>query len=114
MDLVTKTPPSHPDITVIYLKGRLDVHYSTGIEEEINKMIAQGKVQLIINLQDVEYLSSSGLRIFIATERQLKNKNGKLKLVKMSEAVKKIFMVVELLDMFEIYATEQDAVMSFA
>ena len=113
MQLQTKIPDSNPSITIIELSGRLDIHYSLEIEEEINKLIEQGRVNLIINLHKVEYLSSSGLRIFIATSRQLKTKNGKVKLVRMPEAVKKVFMVVELLDMFEIYDTDEEAVKAF-
>jgi len=113
MPLKQKTLPSRPDVTIIYLAGRLDVKNSMAIEEEINKMIEQGCINFVFNLQDVEYLSSSGLRIFIATYRQLKDKNGKIKLVKMPESVKKVFMIVELLDMFEIYDSDEAAVASF-
>jgi anti-sigma B factor antagonist len=113
MQLQTKIPPNNPDVTIIYLSGRLDVHYSIEIEEEINRMIEQGRLKLVINLQGVEYLSSSGLRIFIATARQLKSKNGGLKLVRMSESVRKVFMVVELLDMFEIFDSDEEAIATF-
>jgi anti-anti-sigma factor len=113
MQLQTTIPEKAPHVTIISLSGRLDIHYSLEIEEEINKLIEQGRINLIINLQNVEYLSSSGLRIFIATARQLKAKNGKLKLVKMPESVKKVFMVVELLDMFEIYDTDEEAISTF-
>jgi len=113
MPLKTQTSPDNPDVVVIYLSGRLDVNYSLSIEDEINKLIQQDHIKLVINLQDVEYLSSSGLRIFIATSRQLKIKNGILKLVKMPDAVKQVFMVVELLDMFEVFESNEAALASF-
>jgi anti-anti-sigma factor len=113
MPLKTTNPASRPDITIVQLSGRLDVNHSMSIEEEINRLIDQGKLNFVFNLQDVEYLSSSGLRIFIATYRVLKTKNGRLKLVRMPEAVRKVFMVVELLDMFEIYDSDESAVATF-
>jgi anti-anti-sigma factor len=111
MDLKTK---KIDNIIVVYLSGRLDVHLSADIEKGINKIIKDepGK-DLLLNLQNVEYMSSSGLRIFVSTMRILKENNRKLKLSNINNAVKKIFEVVELMDMFDIYDTEEDALKSF-
>ena len=99
---------------VVYLFGRLDVHLSADFEKEINKVITEEpSCNLLLNLGDVEYMSSSGLRIFVSTMRILKETNRKLKLCNINNAVKKIFEVVELMDMFDIYETEADALKSF-
>lgn len=100
---------------IIYLAGRLDVHLSADIEKEINKLIKQNpNANLIMNLEDVEYMSSSGLRIFVSTMRILKDNDKTLKLCNINSAVKKIFEVVELMDMFDIHDSEDDAVRSLA
>lgn len=102
------------NVVVVYLQGRLDVHLSADIEKEINKLIKdEPNAHLLLNLSSVEYMSSSGLRIFVSTMRILKESNRKLKLCNMNSAVKKIFEVVELMDMFEIYDTEEEAIASF-
>lgn len=102
------------NIVVIYLEGRLDVHLSADVEKEINKIINDdSSSHLLLNLQDVEYMSSSGLRIFVSTMRILKESRRKLALCNMNTAVKKIFEVVELMDMFDIHETEEDALKSF-
>ena len=99
---------------IIYLEGRLDVHLSADIEKEINKLIsAESASHFVLNLKDVEYMSSSGLRIFVSTMRILKETNRKLKLCNINSAVKKIFEVVELMDMFDIHESESDALESF-
>lgn len=114
MSVEVKPVEGASDIVIINLKGRLDVHYSSEVEEEINKLIQEGKKKLIISLNDIEYLSSSGLRIFIAVSRKLREVGGQLKLIKLNETAKKIFKIVELIDMFDIYESEDDAVKSFA
>ncbi len=102
------------NVAVISLKGRLDVHLSADIEAELNNIIRDNKTcHLLLNLKDVEYMSSSGLRIFVSTMRVLKESRRKLKLSNMNNAVKKIFEVVELMDMFDIYETEDEALRSF-
>jgi len=114
MALETKIPENQKDVTIVYLKGRMDVHYSSEVENELNKIIDSGRKKLIISLEDVEYLSSSGLRVFIAITRKLQDVGGHLKLVKLNETTKKIFRIVELLEMFDIYENEEDALKSFA
>lgn len=110
MALEVKTLESKPDLAIVLLKGRLDVYYSSEIENELEQLIQGGKKNLILNLSGIEYLSSSGLRIFIAVSRKLKEINGQLKLVKLNETAKKIFKIVELIDMFDIYETEEEAI----
>jgi anti-anti-sigma factor len=111
MDLKTK---KNGNVITVYLYGRLDVHLSADIEREINRIIKEEpQAHLLLNLQDVEYMSSSGLRIFVSTMRILKENNRKLKLCNINSAVKKIFEVVELMDMFDIHETENDALESF-
>ncbi len=111
MDLRTKKVNN---VIILYLQGKLDVHVSADIEKEINKIIGQeSECHMLLNLSSVEYMSSSGLRIFVATMRILKESKRKLKLCSMNNAVKKIFEVVELMDMFDIHETEEEALKSF-
>lgn len=113
MNLEVKEVNGKPDTCIIYLKDRLDVHYSSEVETEINKLIDQGKKKLVISLNEVEYLSSSGLRIFIAILRRLNEVKGQLRLIKLNETALKIFKIVELIDMFDIYDSEEEAINSF-
>ena len=95
---------------LVYLSGRIDVHLASEIEGELNKLIEEhSDKNVVLNLNDVEYMSSSGLRVFVSLMRNLKETNRTLKLCNLSVAVKKIFEVVELMDMFDIYESEQSA-----
>lgn len=112
MELKTKKVGN---VIVVYLFGRLDVHLSADIEKEINRVIKdEPDSHLLLNLNDVEYMSSSGLRIFVSTMRILKESKRKLKLSNINSAVKKIFEVVELMDMFDIYESEEEALQAFS
>ncbi len=111
MDLINKKVGN---VVIVYPSGRMDVHLSAEIETELNRIIQkETDSHLLINLKDVEYTSSSGLRIFVSTMRILKEQRRMLALCNMSNAVKKIFEVVELMDMFDIYDTEEEALKSF-
>jgi anti-sigma B factor antagonist len=102
------------NIIILYLTGRLDVQFSINIEKEIYQLIqSEPDHHFLLNLADVKYMSSSGIRIFVSTMRILKEKEKKLKLCNLSDSVKKIFEVVELLDMFDVYNSEQEAIKCF-
>ena len=76
MDLKTRKVDN---VIVVYLHGKLDVHVSADVEKEINRIIEQEpQCNLLLNLGQVEYMSSSGLRIFVSTMRVLKETKRKL------------------------------------
>ncbi|MCB1173708.1 MAG: STAS domain-containing protein [Leptospiraceae bacterium] len=98
---------------VIELSGRIDVHLASEIEDSIADLITKNSSQtVLLNLTDVEYMSSSGLRVFVSLMRTLNEKSRQLKLCNLSSAVRKVFEVVELMDMFDIYESEEEALAS--
>ena len=108
-----KTRQINTDI-IAYLSGRLDVHLSAEIEKGLLDLIKKNPdANLILNLADVEYMSSSGLRVLVATMRVLKSNSRKLHLCNLNQAVLKVFEVVELMDMFDIFNTEEEAIENF-
>ncbi len=98
------------DKLVVYLEGRLDVTVATEVEEQLIKLIDdEGEKHIILNLEQVEYMSSSGFRACIAILRKLKQREGSLKLCSIRPSVKRIFDVIELTSLFDIYETEEAA-----
>ncbi|MDH5717325.1 MAG: STAS domain-containing protein [Spirochaetia bacterium] len=96
---------------VINLKGRLDVYSSASTENEINKLIEKNSGDnVVINMNDVEYISSTGLRIMIAIQTRLQERGRTFHLCFLNSNVAKTFEVVGLIDIFDIYGTEEDAV----
>ena len=62
---------------VISLSGRLDVTLSAQVEDELNEILAKESIKhLILDLENVEYMSSSGFRVAIAILRKLKDEDG--------------------------------------
>lgn len=98
------------DKLVVYLEGRLDVSVANDLEEELNRIIEQeNQKHLVLNMEKVEYMSSSGFRACISTLRKLNAKDGTLKLCAIRPSVKRIFDVIELTSLFDIYETEPEA-----
>lgn len=100
-------------VKVVSLVGKLDVNLSVSIEAELEQLVESGSHYLILELSGIEYLSSSGIRVFISIMRKIKDKNGRLVLACVPDIIKKILKTVELEDLFEVYDTVDDAVASF-
>ena len=97
---------------IIRLSGRLDITQSDEVESLLSKDVQSGEGDMIINLGQISYISSSGIRIFVGMVRELGRQNRKLKLCNITPPVKKVFDVVELLDLFEVFNTEEEAIQS--
>ncbi len=98
------------DHLIVYPEGRLDLHISSQIEEELAKLVDEGNHHIILNLRDVEYMSSSGFRACIATLRKLNTHNGSFKICCVQPDVSRIFEVIELNSLFDVYKTEEEAI----
>ena len=84
------------------------------VEEGLMDLIDNGGyTKVILNMEGIEYMSSSGFRACISTLRKLNAKDGVLKLCNIKPAVKRIFDVIELTSLFDIYETEDAALASF-
>ncbi len=95
---------------IVYLKGRLDVNYSAEIEKEMGKLIAfESGSHFLINMKDVQYVSSSGLRIFVLFVKALKEDGRKFVLCNINNTIKKVFEVIQITDMFHIFNSEDEA-----
>ena len=97
---------------IAYPRGRLDIVTSAQLEDELAKLIDEGCLHLILNLKDVEYMSSSGFRACISTLRKLNVREGSLKICAIQPGVNRIFEVIELNSLFDVYITEEEAVKS--
>ena len=95
-------------IQLVKIEGRLDANFSLQLEDEVDRLLEQGKKNIILDLSDVTYLSSSGLRVFLSINQETKGTGG-LVLVNPREVVKKIFEVAELQDLLTQAETVKEA-----
>ncbi len=95
---------------VVALDGRLDAHNSPGVHVEIDRLLGPAPQRIVIlNLANVEYLSSSGLHVLVAVARDLKKSNRDLRLCRLPDAVTRVLELMEITGMFAIYESEEAA-----
>ena len=77
--------------------GRLDTATSPVLEAELRQQM-DGVQEIIMDFATVEYISSGGLRVLLATEQQMESRGGSLKLIHVNEHILKIFELVGFMD----------------
>jgi anti-anti-sigma factor len=95
--------------SVLKIKGRVDTVHSPILENEVNKIFDSGEKNLIFNCGGMNYISSSGLRVFLVAQKKAKAINGKLHLSDMQPAIQEIFRISGFSNLFRIFETQEDA-----
>ena len=110
MDINTR---SKGEITLLDITGEIDLYNAPEIKDIINKLIEEQKFNVIINLEKVSYIDSSGIGALISSLSNLKKYQGGLKIINVYASVKKVFELTKLTSFFEIHDSEDAAVDSF-
>jgi anti-sigma B factor antagonist/stage II sporulation protein AA (anti-sigma F factor antagonist) len=94
---------------VISVRGRLDTLTSPDFENQLSGMISEGESLFLLNLSEVEYISSAGLRSILSIAKKLKNHDGKICLAGLKGPAEEVFKISGFLSLFKSYASEEAA-----
>jgi len=96
-------------IDIVNLNGRLDIMMSEELEKQMKGLLDAGADHVLVHLGRLDFLSSSGLRIFIECAKRIKNINGRLVFCSPSPSVLKVFTLTQLDSVFEIHDSPEKA-----
>jgi anti-anti-sigma factor len=95
---------------IVYLSGTLDTKLSREVEEDLEQLLHQfPESDILINLKDLKYLSSSGLRVFVSLRSAMQESGKRLKLCGIGRAVREVFELTKVAQFFKIYDDEESA-----
>jgi anti-anti-sigma factor len=100
------------NVTVISLKGRLDAVTSPVLEKDLTELLAGEEKTLVVDMGDLDYISSAGLRVLLAATKRLKGKQGKLFLASLKNVVKEVFDISGFSSIIPIYESVDAALSS--
>jgi len=101
-------------IVILDLKGRLVVGEPiASLRERIRELCEAGHNNVILNLQGVDYIDSTGLGGLVISYTTLKKAGGALKIFNLTRRNIELLVLTKLSTVFEVFTDEQDAVNSF-
>jgi anti-sigma B factor antagonist len=99
--------------SVVALDGRI-VEESKSLREKLKGLIAEGKKQIVLNMDNVTYIDSTGLGTLVAAHVSAKTQGASLKLCNLGRRFQELLQLTKLLTVFEVCNTEAAAVASFS
>lgn len=101
------------NVSIFALAGRLDAAATNQALERPRAAIAAGARKVLIDLQDVTFMSSSGLRALLLLRKDLLSHGGELRLCAMRETVHEVFALTGFTQVFAIHSTREEALAAF-
>ena len=101
-------------IAILELKGRIVVGpEASALREKVSALSAAGKRNLVLNMEHVDFIDSTGLGALVISATSLRKNQGNIKLVNLNRRNIELLVMTKLATVFEIYTDEQDAVSSY-
>ena len=101
------------NVSIISLSGRLDAYSANDLEEKLTAMIDAAQIRMIVSLENLEYISSSGLRVLLAALKKVRKQQGDVRLSCLKPYIKEVFDIAGFTQLFNIFDTDESATDSF-
>lgn len=103
------THKSEPTGVTIILKGHLDAVTASQLEQQLDALLHAEHAHLVIDLGEVAFVASAGLRVFLACAKKAKRANRGLALCRLQPQVQQVFEFAGMTPLFLIHPTSEDA-----
>lgn len=99
-----------PPYRIIEVGGEIDVYTAPSLREAVVEAVDDGYFQLIIDVENVAFLDSTGLGVLVGALKRVRSEDGSLDIVCTHERLLKIFQITGLDKVFGLYGSVEDAV----
>jgi anti-sigma B factor antagonist len=110
MELTLIVHSETPGFTVIEVSGEIDVYTAPKLREKLISLVEAGSYQLIVDMEGVEFLDSTGLGVLVGGLKRVRAHEGRIDLVCTQSRILRIFRITGLNKVFSIYDTVPEAV----
>ena len=114
MSIQTRQQLHSPSRATLYVGGRLDAAAAPALRDQIQTLIKGGHKELILSLDGLDFMDSSGLGELSAGLKLARQAGGTLKLAGLSERVLSVLRLANLDRTFEIHSSAEAALASFS
>ena len=97
-------------IEVIDVRGEIDIYTAPRLRELLIDLVSKGSYQLVVNLENVGFLDSTGLGVLVGGLKRVRAHDGSLDLVCTQQRILKIFKITGLTEVFGIHQTVDQAI----
>lgn len=103
----------HKRVVVVTVEGRIDSATASEFEDALNEFTQQGKNNIVLDLSEVDFISSAGLRVLVTARKAVKSAGGDIVFAESSDQVLETLEIAGLDVLFEQYPDRETAIGSF-
>jgi anti-sigma B factor antagonist len=101
-------------VTILDLSGRITLgEGSVTLRDAVHDAVAKGSKHILLNLENISYIDSSGIGELVSAFTSVKNSGGELKLLNLTKKVQDLLQITKLYTVFDIWDNEASAVTAF-
>jgi anti-sigma B factor antagonist len=112
MELGLEVDESRAPYTVLSVKGEIDVYSAPRLRERLVELVSQGHRQIVVDLEGVDFLDSTGLGVLVGGLKRLRSHDGELSIVCSQSRILKVFEITGLTSVFRMATTVDEATAS--
>lgn len=101
------------NITLLTFDGRLDTQTAPEAQTLLTEAIAGEGKRVVIDFDQLDYISSAGLRILLIAAKQLKASQGEIRICNLNQVVQEVFDISGFSSIFQVFGSKADALRSF-
>ena len=105
MELGLEVDYSRAPHTVLVVKGEVDVYTAPRLRETIVELVSEGSTQIVLDLEGVGFLDSTGLGVLVGGLKRVRSHEGDMSLVCTQHRILKVFEITGLTKVFPIFAS---------
>jgi anti-sigma B factor antagonist len=95
--------------SLVDVKGEIDVYTAPKLREKLIELVSEGSYDVVVNLEGVDFLDSTGLGVLVGALKRVKAHDGSLSLVCTQDKILKIFKITGLTKVFPIHSSVDEA-----
>jgi anti-sigma B factor antagonist len=101
-------------ITILDLSGRITLgEGSVTLRDAVHDVLAKGSKKILLNLENINYIDSSGIGELVSGFTSVRNAGGELKLLNLTKKVHDLLQITKLYTVFDIWDNEASAISAF-
>ena len=99
-------------MVLLKLNGEVDVYTAPKLKSRLIDLVDQGKFKIIVDLEEVDFMDSSGLGVLVGGLKRVRSHDGAIALICTQENILKIFRITGLVKVFPIFENQEQAIQS--
>ena len=96
--------------TVLTVSGEIDIATAPSLRERLHSLLAEGKRQIVVDLDDVGFLDSTALGVLVGVLKRARSEDGEVRIVCTQPRVRKVFEITRLDSAFDLFDSVDEAV----